>query len=141
LLIVGIARNPRSVKRSINKKKFIKRTGVKSFIKIVNQNHVIPTRFVVNDFDLKEVKEDNIKTLEAETPLKSNGEQPLALPTETSQTQKPTKKPHTPDSSSANLDSDFVLFNPYLHLSFCIFKYFLNLILLYKNLLLCSFFI
>ncbi len=70
LLILGIARNPRTVKRSISKKKFIKRTGVKSFIKVVNQNHVIPTRFVVNDFDLKDIKEDNVKTVEARTAMK-----------------------------------------------------------------------
>ena len=69
MTILGIARNPRVVKRSINKKKFIKKTGVKTFIKSVNQNHVIPTRFVVNDFDLKEVKEDNLKTLEARTTM------------------------------------------------------------------------
>lgn len=30
----------------------------------------MPTRFVVNDFDLKDVKEDNIKTLEARAALK-----------------------------------------------------------------------
>jgi ribosomal protein L14E/L6E/L27E len=65
LTVLGIARNPRTVKRNINKKKFIKKTGVKTFIKSINQNHVIPTRFVVNDFDLKDIKEDNIKTLEA----------------------------------------------------------------------------
>ena len=70
LLIVGIARNPRTVKRSINKKKFIKRTGVKSFVKVVNQNHVIPTRFVVNDIDLKDVKEENIKSAEARINLR-----------------------------------------------------------------------
>lgn len=69
MTLVGIARNPRTVKRSINKKKFIKRTGVKTFIKSVNQNHVIPTRFIVNDFDLKDVKEDNLKTLEARKTL------------------------------------------------------------------------
>lgn len=62
LLLVGIARNPRKVKRSINKKKFIKRTGVKPFIKCVNQNHVMPTRFIVNDFDVKDIKEENLKT-------------------------------------------------------------------------------
>ena len=39
----------------------MKRTGVKTFAKVMNQNHVMPTRFVVNDFDLKEVKEDNLK--------------------------------------------------------------------------------
>merc|ERR1711862_591193 len=70
LTVLGIARNPRQVKRSINKKKFIKRTSVKPFIKSVNQNHVIPTRFVVHDIDLKEIKEDNIKTLEARSTLK-----------------------------------------------------------------------
>jgi hypothetical protein len=62
LLVVGIARNPRQVKRSINKKKFIKKTGVKPFVKYVNQNHVMPTRFVANDFDFKELKEETLKT-------------------------------------------------------------------------------
>ena len=65
LLVAGIARNPRDIKRRINKKKFIKKTGVKAFLKHVNQNHVMPTRFVVNDFDFKDLKEDNIKTAEA----------------------------------------------------------------------------
>jgi len=65
LLIAGIAKNLRTVKRRINKKKFIKRTGVKTFIKHINQNHVMPTRFVVNDFDFKDLKEDAIKTAEA----------------------------------------------------------------------------
>lgn len=61
LLLVGIARNPQKVQRKINKKKFIKKTNVKVFIKAVNQNHVMPTRFVVTDFDLKDVKEDALK--------------------------------------------------------------------------------
>ncbi len=61
MIVAGIARNPQRVQRKINKKKFIKKTGVKTFVKAVNQNHVIPTRFVVNDFDLKDVKEDNLK--------------------------------------------------------------------------------
>ena len=61
LLVVGIARNPQRVQRKISKKKFIKKTGVKTFLKAVNQNHVMPTRFLVGDFDLKEVKEDNLK--------------------------------------------------------------------------------
>ena len=52
------------VKRSYNKKKFIKRTSVKPFVKYINQNHVLPTRFIVNDFDLKEVKDDNLKKVD-----------------------------------------------------------------------------
>ena len=53
------------MKRQINKKKFIKKTGVKPFVKFVNQNHVIPTRFVVNDFDFKDLKVDALKTAES----------------------------------------------------------------------------
>lgn len=68
-MLVGVARYPKGVKRSINKKKFIKKTSVKPFIKYVNQNHVMPTRFLVNDFDLKEIKEDSLKTAEAKKAL------------------------------------------------------------------------
>ena len=67
---MGIARNPRKVKRSINKKKFIKRTGVKPFVKCVNQNHVMPTRFIVNEFDVKDIKEESLKTNDSRAELK-----------------------------------------------------------------------
>lgn len=70
MLVAGLARNLGKIKRSLSKKKFIKRTSVQPFVKYVNQNHVMPTRFVVNDFDLKNVKEDNIKTAEARDKLK-----------------------------------------------------------------------
>ena len=71
LLIAGIARNLINPKRAFNKKKFIKKTGVKSFVKYVNQNHVMPTRFVVNDFsDIKDVGEDHLKTSEARKELR-----------------------------------------------------------------------
>lgn len=72
LLLVGIARNPKKVQRRINKKKFIKRTGVKPFVKFVNQNHVIPTRYVSNDFDFKDVTDTNLKTAEAKKTLRKN---------------------------------------------------------------------
>jgi large subunit ribosomal protein L27e len=58
------------VKRTDGKKKFIRKTNVKPFVKYVNQNHVMPTRFVVNDFDLKDVKDDNLKTKESRVALK-----------------------------------------------------------------------
>lgn len=63
-MVAGIARNLPQVKRADSKKKFIKKTSVKPFVKYVNQNHVLPTRFLVNDFDLKDVKDDNLKTKE-----------------------------------------------------------------------------
>lgn len=56
LLVAGVARNPKTIKRRINKKKFIKKTGVKTFLKYLNQDHVMPTRFIVNDFDFKDLK-------------------------------------------------------------------------------------
>lgn len=62
--MAGISRNPRDIKRRINKKKFIKKSGVKTFLKHINQNHVIPTRFVVNDFEFKDLKDDAVKTAE-----------------------------------------------------------------------------
>lgn len=39
-------------------------------MKYVNQNHVMPTRFVTNDFDLKDIGEDNLKTGEARKELR-----------------------------------------------------------------------
>lgn len=72
MVVAGIARNLRTVKRRINKKKFIKKTGVKPFLKTVNQNHVIPTRFIVNDFDFKELKEDTLKSAEGRDAAKKD---------------------------------------------------------------------
>ena len=69
LLVAGIARHIPQAKRTDSKKKFIKKTSVKPFVKYVNQNHVLPTRFQVNDFDLKDIKDDNLKTKEARQAL------------------------------------------------------------------------
>ena len=41
-------------------------------MKYVNQNHVMPTRFVTNDFDLKNIGEDNLKTGEARKELRKS---------------------------------------------------------------------
>ncbi len=70
LLVAGLAKNLGKVKRSLSKKKFIKRTSVKPFVKYVNQNHVMPTRFLVTEFDLKQIKDDHFKTAEARKNLK-----------------------------------------------------------------------
>ena len=70
LLVAGIARHLPQVKRTDSKKKFIRKTSVKPFVKYVNQNHVLPTRFQVNDFDLKDIKDDNLKTKENRLALK-----------------------------------------------------------------------
>ena len=53
-IIAGIDRYPRKVTRSMGKKKTEKRQKIKPFVKFVNFNHIMPTRYQV-DLDLKSV--------------------------------------------------------------------------------------
>jgi large subunit ribosomal protein L27e len=53
-LVAGIDRNPRKVTKAMSKDKIAKRTKVKPFLKCVNYNHIMPTRYVV-DLDLKKL--------------------------------------------------------------------------------------
>ena len=68
-LVLGIDRAPRDVKRRLGKKKFNKRTQVKTFVKFVNHNHLMPTRYTTSDLDLKDVKEEGISTAEKRAEL------------------------------------------------------------------------
>jgi large subunit ribosomal protein L27e len=43
-LVVGIERYPRRVHQRMGAKKIKKRTTLKSFVKFVNLNHIMPTR-------------------------------------------------------------------------------------------------
>jgi large subunit ribosomal protein L27e len=52
-LIAGVAREPRRVTKSMSKKKILKRSKVKPFVKFVNFNHIMPTRYTISDLDLK----------------------------------------------------------------------------------------
>ena len=45
VLLAGIDKAPLKVTRSMSNKKVSRRTHVKPFIKFVNQNHVMPTRY------------------------------------------------------------------------------------------------
>jgi len=53
-LVVGIDRYPRKVTRSMSKKKIEKRSKIKPFIKCINYNHLMPTRYQV-DLDVKKL--------------------------------------------------------------------------------------
>jgi large subunit ribosomal protein L27e len=53
-LVVGIDRYPRKVVKAMGQKKVEKRSKIKPFLKTVNFNHLMPTRYSV-DFDLKKV--------------------------------------------------------------------------------------
>lgn len=51
-LIVGLARSPRIITKNMNKKKVNSRYRVHPFIKVVNYNHMMPTRYSF-DLDVK----------------------------------------------------------------------------------------
>merc|ERR1712241_342212 len=47
-LVAGIDRYPRKVTKSMGKKKVAKRNKMKCFVKVVNFNHMMPTRYSVD---------------------------------------------------------------------------------------------
>lgn len=51
-LLAGISRYPRRVTRRMNKDKVKKNTKIKPFIKCINYNHLMPTRYSVADISL-----------------------------------------------------------------------------------------
>jgi large subunit ribosomal protein L27e len=54
LAVAGIDRYPRKVTKSMGKKKIARRSKLKPFVKCINYNHVMPTRYQV-DLDVKKV--------------------------------------------------------------------------------------
>merc|ERR1719163_1666532 len=58
-LVAGIAKAPLQVTKNMGKKKIEKRTKVKAFVKYINYNHIMPTRYVVpTEFDAKSLVTD-----------------------------------------------------------------------------------
>lgn len=57
VLIAGIERYPRKTTRSMSEKKLASRMKVKAFVKHVNLNHVMPTRY---DLDIAEKLRDSV---------------------------------------------------------------------------------
>ncbi|KAI5054160.1 hypothetical protein GOP47_0030947 [Adiantum capillus-veneris] len=53
-LVVGIDKYPRMVIKKISQKKIAKRPRLKPFIRVVNYNHIMPTRYTL-DADLKNI--------------------------------------------------------------------------------------
>ena len=52
-LVAGIDRAPLKVTKSMGQKKILKRSRVKPFIKYINYNHIMPTRYTVTDIDVR----------------------------------------------------------------------------------------
>ncbi|KAI8909775.1 ribosomal L27e protein family-domain-containing protein [Gorgonomyces haynaldii] len=53
-IVAGIQEYPRKITKGMGQKKVARRSKVKPFIKIVNYNHLMPTRYTL-DIDLKQV--------------------------------------------------------------------------------------
>merc|ERR1719510_85171 len=47
-LVAGIDRYPRKVAKTMGKKKIAKRNKMKPFVKVINYNHIMPTRYSVD---------------------------------------------------------------------------------------------
>jgi len=61
-LVAGIDRYPRKVTKKMNKKKVQRRSAIKPFLKVVNYNHVMPTRYTVEiPFDKTNLNKETLK--------------------------------------------------------------------------------
>eukprot|EP01147_Barroeca_monosierra_P010729 gene10729-2819_t len=61
-LIAGLERGPRKITKQMGTKKKSKRSRVKPFLKIVNANHIMPTRYSLSvEFNKKIVTKDCVK--------------------------------------------------------------------------------
>lgn len=79
-LVAGIDRYPRKVTRRMGKKKIGKMSKIKPFIKVLNYNHLMPTRYLVDIlFDKsvvnKEILKDPSKKMKARQDVKSKFEE------------------------------------------------------------------
>eukprot|EP00920_Eleutheroschizon_duboscqi_P016692 GHVT01039531.1.p1 GENE.GHVT01039531.1~~GHVT01039531.1.p1 ORF type:complete len:147 (+),score=21.44 GHVT01039531.1:979-1419(+) len=65
-LIAGVEKGPLKVHKKMSKKKIQRRCAIKPFVKYVNCNHVLPTRYMLSgDLDVKAmVTEEQMKTPE-----------------------------------------------------------------------------
>ena len=67
-LVAGIQRAPRPITKSLGQKRILKKSKIKPFIKIVNYQHLMPTRYTVTDVELKNVvKSESVGQPEAQT--------------------------------------------------------------------------
>merc|ERR1739843_84029 len=70
-LVAGIDRYPRKVTKSMGKKKIASRNKLKPFVKVINYNHIMPTRYSVDIPVSKEVVKDATKKRSARAHVKA----------------------------------------------------------------------
>jgi len=71
-LVCGLERCPRKVTKAMSAKKVERKSHMKPFVKYVNYNHMLPTRFMVKqDFEFRSLAtEDKMNTPEGRKALK-----------------------------------------------------------------------
>merc|ERR1712034_280500 len=79
-VVVGIDQYPLKISKSMEKKKLDKRSKLKPFLKVVNYNHVMPTRYSVDiSFDKtninKELMKDPMKKKKARNMVRTKFEE------------------------------------------------------------------
>ena len=83
-LVAGIERYPKRVSRRMGQKRIARKSHIKPFIKAVNLAHLLPTRYVVKDFQLEgvndEVLKDKEKKIEAKKTLRKIFEKKYLAP-------------------------------------------------------------
>jgi large subunit ribosomal protein L27e len=63
-LVVGIDKYPLKITKNMGKKRIKKRTRVKSFVRVLNYNHIMPTRYTVDiQFDKQVINKEKMKDL------------------------------------------------------------------------------
>ena len=71
-LVAGIEKYPRKVTKSMSKRKVAKRSNITPFLKVVNYNHLMPTRYVVEmAFDKATLNKETLKDPKKRRSMKS----------------------------------------------------------------------
>ena len=60
-LIAGIDRYPRKVTKSMGKNKLKKKSKIKPFLKVMNYNHLMPTRYTAPDIQFEKLSVKDLK--------------------------------------------------------------------------------
>lgn len=68
-IVAGVERPPQKVTKKMSEKKIASRTAVKTFVKAINYQHLLPTRFEVKDMPVEDLKVDQIKDAEKKKEL------------------------------------------------------------------------
>ena len=70
-LVAGIERAPKKITKKMGKKRVTKRSKVKPFVKYVNYNHILPTRYLISsEIKLEGVTDERMKKPEDRNTLR-----------------------------------------------------------------------